>query len=432
MRFSVIICRFIVEVPEGTRLCGMSMNKRLLTYTGYMLLMTYACVLTSAGLCNKPIAETFNAGPRAMGLLISFYYSGFIVMTVYGGYLADRIGLKPVMVGSTMMFGLSLFGFAGAWDMTSLFTAMLMMGIAGGAVESGVNALFSRMYSDTRVYSLNLLHIFFGIGAFTWPFAGGLMLDAGLTWRGLHAILGGFSIFFALIMAVQKFPEKTALGNAIHLKELFRLAKQPTMLVLGTLVALFIGSEMGINAWIVRYFEEELMKGRPLTSLFSFSLGAHHYSFHITAGIFLTLYWFAMTVGRIFSTIAGKYIPDHLLLRFITLMSMIVGLGTYFVKGVLPAAVLLGLTGFFFAGIFATTIAVGIKRFPEYTGAVSGLILGFSGVGCTVMNAGIGIVAQYAGSIRAGLLFAATLLIGVAACAFAVKGEEAGGKKVEI
>ncbi len=404
------------------------MKKRWLTYTGYMLLMTYAFVMTSVGLCNKPIAETFDIGARAMGLLISFYYTGFIVMTVYGGYLADRIGLKPVMLGSVTLFGLSLFGFAGAWNLMSLFTAMLIMGVAGGAVESGINALFSQLYSETRVYSLNLLHIFFGIGAFTWPFAGGLMLDAGLTWRGLHAILGGLAVALAFLMAMQKFPERTAAAHTIHLKQVFRLAKQPTMLVLGTLVALFVGSEMGINAWIVRYFEEELMKGQPATSFFSFALGSRHYDFHVSAGLFLTLYWLTMTVGRVFSTVAGKYVPDYLLLRVITLMSMIVGLGTYFVKGVLPAAVLLGLTGFFFAGIFATTIAVGIKRFPEYTGAVSGLILGFSGIGNMVMNAGIGIVAQYAGSIRAGLLFAATLLIGVTACAFAVKKDAAAGK----
>ncbi|MFA6451591.1 MAG: MFS transporter [bacterium] len=396
------------------------MEKKLLTYTSYLYLVSYAFVVTSFGLCNKPIADAFNVGERSMGLLISTHYTGLVVMTVCAGFLADRIGLKPVMVGSVSFLGLSLIGLAKSWNTPSLFVMMLFTGFAGGAIESTVNALISRLYSDTRTYSLNKLHIFFGVGAFTWPMIGGQLLRAGVDWRLLFVVLGIFSLAMAVVIAFQEFPGHDR-SEVIRFSEMFGLLKQPAMLIIGLLVALYAGAEMGINAWIVRYFEDELLNGSKVAMTIKAAFFSRHMALPVTTGLFLTLYWFSMTAGRLLVTIAGRRFPDYILLRALTTCAAIAGLGIFITGNVIVAAVFLILTGFFFSGIFATSIAIGNNRFPSYAGSVSGIIIAFSGVGNMALNSGIGEISQRFGSIKAGMFFASIMLIGMAACSFAIR-----------
>lgn len=397
------------------------LNKRLLTYSCYLYLISYAVTVTSMGPCNAPIARAFGLGERAMGLLIASHFAGFVVTTVLAGFLIERIGLKPVMAGGVALLGAALIGFGHAWSPASLFAMMFLTGVGGGAIEAAVNALIGTLYPETRVFNLNLLHLFFGIGAFTWPTLAGYLLNQGATWRTLYAMIGGFSVAASVIMAVQRFPAPAADTGRITPRATLDLLRHPTVLLLGGVMALYVGGEIGINGWIVRYFDEELLKGEAFAHVLSFNIGARAFSFTITTSFFLTLYWFSMTVGRVFATLAGRAMADYKLLRIVTLASAVCALATFLVDGVLPAAIFLALTGLFFSGIFATTIAIGGNRFPERLGMVSGIIIAFSGAGNVALNAAIGEIAQVTGSIRAGLLFAAVLLFGMAACAFAIK-----------
>ena len=396
------------------------MNKRLLTYSSYLYLMSYAFTVTLMGPCNGPIAAAFGANERAMGMLISTHFAGFIVTTMLAGYVIDRAGLKPVVVAGVAVLGASLIGFGRAWSLPSLFVMMFLTGVGGGAVEAAVNALIARMYPKTRVYNLNMLHIFFGIGAFTWPTVAGYMLAGGASWRTLYVMVGVFSLAAAALMSVQKFPAVDE-APAGGLRDMLAVLRRPTVLLLGGVIALYVGGEMGINAWIVRYFDEELLNGNPLSKQLSLALAGRDLSFTITTSIFLTLYWFTMTAGRLLATMAGKWLPDIVLLRIVTTGSAVCAVATFLVRDVTAAAVFLGLTGLFFSGIFATTIAIGSNRYPQHLGLVSGAIITFSGLGNVVLNAAIGEIAQSTGSIRMGMLFAAALLAGMAACAFAIK-----------
>ncbi|HOO55807.1 MAG TPA: MFS transporter [bacterium] len=387
------------------------MNKKLLTYSSYFYLMSYAFTVTIIGPCNGYIDAAFNAGARTMGILISTHFAGFILTTIYAGYLVERTGIKPVMIGSIIVLGVSLIGFGQSKCLIMLFTAMFLTGVGGGAVESAVNALISRMYSETRVYNLNLLHVFFGIGAFLWPTIATGLLMRGVSWRTLYLFIGLFSILMALVMSLQKFPVMSSEG-LIRLADIVDVAKRPTVVLLGGVIALYVGGEMGINAWVVRYFQEELGFVKADVPLIGVTLNA---------GFFLTLYWFTMTLGRLFVTIAGKYVADHILLKIVTTFSAVSAIAAFSVDNIFLAGFFLGLTGLFFSGIFATSIAIGGNRFPERVGIISGLIIAFSGIGNVFLNYSIGEIAQRMNSIRAGLLFVAVMLAGMAVCAFFVR-----------
>ncbi|MEW6201794.1 MAG: MFS transporter [bacterium] len=395
------------------------MNKRLLTYTSYLYLMTYAFTVTSIGPCNAPIAHTFNIGERAMGFLISFHFVGFITSVFYAGYLIDKVGLRQVMLGGVAVLGLSLIGFGQARSLPVLFVMMFLSGAGGGAMEASVNALISNLYGRTRVYSLNLLHVYFGVGAFTWPTVAGFLLHSGVSWRALYVLIGVISLIIAGLIAMQRF-QQVEREEMLRFRDMALLLRNPTVLLLGAAIACYVGAEMGINAWIVRYFDEVLLRGQPLTARLHVNLGYTEIDAGLTSSIFLTLYWFTMTVGRIFSTLAGRVVPDTTLLRAMTLLSLITAIATFITSDYIMAAILLGLTGLFFSGIFATTVAIGGNRFPSNLGIISGIIIGFSALGNIIFNAAIGEIAQASG-LRAAMLFAAALLVIMTLCAFLVR-----------
>lgn len=392
------------------------MSKRLLTYTCYFYLMSYAMVVTVIGSCNSHIDAAFNAGESVMGMLISSHFIGFIVSTLGAGYLVDRTGLKPVMVGSVAVLGVSIIAFGVAPTLPLLFVAMLLTGVGGGAVESAVNALVAELHKDTRLYSLNMLHVYFGIGAFVFPTVAGYLLANGASWRSLYTFIGVFSLAMAAVMGVQRFPSVEG-GETVKFSEMFSMLRKPTVILLGGVIAFYVGGEMGINVWVVRYFDEVLLHGEPLNTRLGITIGGRAFSFGVTTSVFLSLYWFTLTLGRLIVTFAGRVVPDYVLLRVITAMSAVFAVLTFAVNDVAWATAFLALTGLSFSGIFATTVAIGVNRFPERPGIISGIVIAFSGAGNVVFNTAIGQAAEATGTIRAGMLFAAALMIGMAVCA---------------
>lgn len=394
--------------------------KRILTYTGYFYLIGFAFTVTNIGPCNGPISEQFHIPKNVMGILISTHFAGFIISVMYSGYLVDRIGLKPVMVGATALLGVTMATLGASWNVASLFVMMFLAGMGGGGVEAAVNALFGAIYEDTRVHALNKLHMFFGVGAFIWPTIAGMYLGDGGSWRVLYYVIGAFSSLMAVIMALQKFPVSVRMDQ-VKPSDILDMLKNPTVLILGLLIAFYVGGEMGINAWIVRYFDEVLHADEVLKNTGAATLaGIHINAGGLNSSFFLTMYWFSITLGRLIATALGRYIPDIAFLRVMTGVSCVCSLATFSLGNMFLAAAFLFLTGLFFSGIFATAIAIGGNMFPERSGIVGGIIIGFSGIGNIVFSAGVGWISQAAG-LRAGMLFASAMLVFMTICSFMLK-----------
>lgn len=374
--------------------------------------MLYGLAVTVIGPCNSRIAAEFGAGERTMGLLISTLFAGFIPSSVFAGYMVDRIGLKPVTLCGVALLGAGMAGFGAAPGLPALFAMMLLTGIGCGAVESAVNSLVGSLHPGTRVYSLNMLHVWFGIGALAWPLAAGYLLEGGASWRALYMGIGGVSLVSAVVFSVQAFP-KAAFGKPMNVAEALSLLRSREALLLGMVTALYVAGEMGINSWIVRYFDEELLKGAPLAEALGLRAGAAW----LTTSAALSLYWLTLTVGRVGATYAAGKIPGYKMLRIVTALSAVFTIAVFSTRSVALAAVFLALTGLSYSGIFPTAIAVGCNRFPERVGMASGLIIWFSAVGNVVFNTAIGGIAERFGSIRAGMIFASLMLFGMAACA---------------
>jgi len=66
--------------------------------------------IQAIGLAAPRLAPELGLSSGSLGWIFSFGNVGFVVGAVLGGWLADRIGRKPVFVGAVLLFGIFTLG----------------------------------------------------------------------------------------------------------------------------------------------------------------------------------------------------------------------------------------------------------------------------------------------------------------------------------
>src|SRR5204863_45728 len=93
--------------------------------------------LQAAGVAAGGLSREFMPTPGQKGLFFSASTFGLSIGAVIGGWLADRIGRKKVLIAAIGAFGLFSLLTIFAWDMQSLTIARLLTGLGlGGALPN--------------------------------------------------------------------------------------------------------------------------------------------------------------------------------------------------------------------------------------------------------------------------------------------------------
>ena len=85
--------------------------------------------IQAIGVAAPRLAPELGLDSGALGLIFSFGNVGFVIGAMAGGWLADRIGRKPVFVGAVLLFGL----FTLATTVTTTFWPLLTVRFLAGA-----------------------------------------------------------------------------------------------------------------------------------------------------------------------------------------------------------------------------------------------------------------------------------------------------------
>ncbi|MCC6073565.1 3-(3-hydroxy-phenyl)propionate transporter MhpT [Pseudomonas sp. GCM10022188] len=95
------------------------------------------------GIAAPGMAAAFGLDKLHMGWVFSAGILGLLPGALVGGWLADRIGRKGVLIGSVALFGIFSIATAHAWDLNSLLAARLLTGVGLGAALPNLIALCS-------------------------------------------------------------------------------------------------------------------------------------------------------------------------------------------------------------------------------------------------------------------------------------------------
>ncbi len=334
------------------------------------------------------------------GNVFLLLYAGIFLATLASGPVIDSIGNKLILVVSSLLVAAGMAGFAYAHSFGGAATPAVVLGLGGGGLNTSTNALVSGLFGEKRGPMLNVLGIFYGIGALCIP-----LLAAAIVGHFPIApqllFCAGLAGACALLFLTMKFPEASE-AQRFSLREAMQVARTPGVLVLGFLLFCQSGNEASVAGWTSTYVGET-------------GLGA------ATATLILAGYWAALMVGRLAAA---------QLLKFVGKRQLVLGSGlgaalgaaillTNRSEGMLVAGVLV--IGLSYAGVFPTALAIAGDAYRKLAGTVFGLLFAIALLGGMSLPWAVGQISQHLG-VRYGMVVPLAGAAGICGLAWRLKG----------
>lgn len=360
---------------------------------GLLIISFFAFVLVGAeqslyGPAFETFQQRFGLNAAGVSLSVSLHFLGSFITILGSGLLIRRFGYRPLLTASAALltFGLAFVGLSGSWPLVLLgaFTA----GLGFGALDVGINLLVVRSFAGRVGPALNLLNAMFGVGA---------ILGPSLVAASVPAVERAFLITAALglliTLLVWRLPEPPAeeppeAGSAVS------LARASAFVVI---YFLYVSSEVGGASW----------EATQLTPHFG----------PVQAATFTSLYWTAITVGRVLAAPVSALLRPGVLVVAAASLGLVAAALTTIVPFAPYAYALMGLA---FAPIFPSILAWLHETFPRraeqlapiaLAGANLGPVATAPLIGSVVGAAGPAVVPYALGSLIALLLIASAILL---------------------
>lgn len=148
------------------------------------------------GVAWPSIRESLGVPLDALGLLVGFQTAGYLLSSFISGRVLRVMSIGAVLTVSTVLAASALLGFALTRSWPLLIGLGFVAGLAGGAIDAGLNSYGARHFS-ARV--LNWLHASFGVGTTLGPLIVTAVLSSGGVWRLSYVIVGSAQMVLALV-----------------------------------------------------------------------------------------------------------------------------------------------------------------------------------------------------------------------------------------
>ncbi|MDJ0594050.1 MAG: MFS transporter [Pleurocapsa sp. MO_226.B13] len=180
----------------------------------------------------------FDVSPKEIELVMTMFFIPVGIATPILGLLADRIGIKKVLVPSLLLFGIAGGCSSFAHDFQTLLGWRFLQGLGAASLDSLALTMIAMLYRGRalgQAMSLNASVI--GMSSAVYPLMGGVL--GALSWR--YPFLVSVTAFplVMLVLMVLKLPQKPSnIPNEklrVYLKETLKSVNSPA--VLGLLLA---------------------------------------------------------------------------------------------------------------------------------------------------------------------------------------------------
>ncbi|MGI9103145.1 MAG: MFS transporter [Terriglobales bacterium] len=314
------------------------------------------------------------------GSLQAVLVLGVFLVTVIAGPLIDRFGTKPVLAGSAFLLGIAMAALSGAHGYTAATLLALLLGLGGGGLNLATNALVSDVYHDNRGAKLNLLGVFFGVGALAFASLAALLEPRHLPLLMAVIAVGAFAL--ALVYLLLPFPSARE-TSGFSLAGAASVVRYPGVFLLALMLFFESGNEAALIGW---------------ASTWAGSFGAQARA----ATLVLAGFQLMMIAGRIIASRLLRYIGmQRLVLASAAgaLASMIVLVTAH---SAAQAALAVALAGLTFSPIYQTVLAIAGDRYRQFAATVFGVLFAVGLSGGMLVPWMIGHLSQSFG-IRAGM-----------------------------
>lgn len=166
-------------------------------------------------------AEQFHATPLQVTALMTCYSAAQFLFAPLWGQLSDRVGRRPVLLGSILLTALSLAAFASSRSLWMLFLFRTLHGVMTANISTAQACMADLTTPETRAKGMGLIGAAFGIGFTIGPFIGGSLSHQSLSFP--IWVAAGLS-FLNFLLALAILPETRRPGSVVAHRPISPLA----------------------------------------------------------------------------------------------------------------------------------------------------------------------------------------------------------------
>jgi len=315
------------------------------------------------------------------------FFGAYAVFSIPVGWVVERVGYKPTMVGGllTMALGALLFIPAAGAPSFPLFLAALIILAAGiTALQVAANP-YVALLGPARTSSarLTMTQAFNSLGTFVAPWFGGVLILATAaksaaeiarmsaaelqTYRIEQAssvklpyvLIAVALIVLAVVIGRFRLPHipEAEGGHAAETGTHDSIWRHRNLLMGALAIFCYVGAEVSIGSFLVNYMHEPNIGNLNLE----------------TAAKFLTVYWGGAMVGRFIGSAVLSRVPPRVVLGFNAVAAALLVCTSMATNGYFAMGSML-LIGLFNSIMFPTIFTLGIEGLGVLTGEGSGLL----------------------------------------------------------
>jgi fucose permease len=331
------------------------------------------------GIAWPSVRASFHLSLDALGALLVMFTAGYLLSSFSSGWLLQRLNVGALLALSCLATALSLLGYALApwwWCMVALGA---LLGLGAGAIDAGLNTFAATHFSPRLV---NWLHACYGIGASSGPVLMTSVLNMPRPWQWGYGIVGLGQLLLAasFVLTRRWWPavHPTSVAASGPLPSSWSTLRLAVVWLSSAVFFVYTGLEAAAGTWAYSLFTE----ARGISTM--------------TAGMWVSVYWGALTVGRLLAGIVVHVMSVQRLLR-LCLLHLALGAALLWLNLTSTCSFLgLALMGLSCAPIFPCLIATTPQRLgAAHTANGVGWQIAAAVLGQSLLPSLLGILARH-------------------------------------
>ena len=308
----------------------------------------------------ESIRSDFDLTYTAVSSLFLAMTLGHVVGTITGGFASDRIGRRTTLSFGVVLFMIGLVTCGFTPTMGVFVGGAIIYGVGFGMSDATLNAAICDASGHAVGRALTLSQIPFGAGALVAPPIVSVLLPTYVGWRG--AYLGAAAVvgLAALLIALVRFPEHDA--SRTKTMGLLRGMTRPVPILLGAVVSMYFGIQIGFSGFLPAHLEATLNFDRS----------------YATAAV--AVYWAGLLFGRVLGVWLASRVQSYDLAAGSLSLTLVAALITAATSHTVVILISVMFAGVAIGPLFTIVMGIGVRGNPATAGSIAGLILAIGGL----------------------------------------------------
>ncbi|MRS04407.1 MFS transporter, partial [bacterium] len=320
----------------------------------------------SIGPIVKDLSNQTNSTLGAIGGVLTFLFMGALISMFVAGPLTDKVGKKIVMVISLIFLSTGIIGLCSTHSLPLMFFFFFFTGLGQGGMEVSGNLVVADAFPENNTGIMNLLHFFYGFGAFSGPAIISLAISNDISGKVVLWVAAGLFAILAVLFVIlyTNKPKSTSPHLAENKTLSTSVYRSPLLWLTGGMLLTYVGVEFGLGSWSTTFME--------MSAQLPIQQGA----------LVTSAYWGFITLGRLAGLVLSRKYNSLQLLGLASIGALIGGVALVIFTGTTTAAIgIIMFIGFCFGTVYPSTIAFTSDTFIHDQGKAVGLVSTFGSIG---------------------------------------------------